>query len=80
MAVPPPLCELNGSRNFDVEKKLKQKMFHCHLKKTFAASLTVILIYFVELNETLLETIVHHTPAGASTTTILQYAQEVTSS
>lgn len=32
-----------------------------------------------QLNQTLLETIVHHTPAGASTATILQYAQEVTS-
>ena len=33
-----------------------------------------------QLNETLLDTIVHHTPAGASTFTILQYAQEVSSS
>ena len=32
-----------------------------------------------QLNETLLDTIVHHTPAGASTFTILHYAQEVTS-
>jgi len=32
-----------------------------------------------QLNQTLLETIIHHTPAGASTATILQYAQEVTS-
>ena len=32
-----------------------------------------------QVNETLLDTIVHHTPAGASTFTLLQYAQEVTS-
>jgi len=32
-----------------------------------------------QLNRTLLETIVHHTPAGASTATILHYAQEVNS-
>jgi len=32
-----------------------------------------------QMNQTLLETIIHHTPAGASTATILQYAQEVTS-
>ena len=29
-----------------------------------------------QLNETLLETIMHHTPAGASTHTILHYGQE----
>ena len=32
-----------------------------------------------QMNETLLDTIVHHTPAGTSTFTVLQYAQEVTS-
>jgi lysosomal acid lipase/cholesteryl ester hydrolase len=32
-----------------------------------------------QLNKTLLETIMHHTPAGASSRTILHYAQEVTS-
>jgi hypothetical protein len=32
-----------------------------------------------QVNETLLDTIVHHTPAGTSTFTVLQYAQEVTS-
>lgn len=29
------------------------------------------------MNKTLLETITHHTPAGASTPTVLHYAQEV---
>ena len=32
-----------------------------------------------QMNTTLLETIIHHTPAGASTRTILHYAQEVNS-
>lgn len=32
-----------------------------------------------QLNKTLLETIMHHTPAGASSTTILHYGQEVNS-
>jgi len=32
-----------------------------------------------QLNKTMLDTIVHHTPAGASTYTILHYAQEVNS-
>jgi lysosomal acid lipase/cholesteryl ester hydrolase len=30
-----------------------------------------------QLNRTMLETITHHTPAGASTNTILHYGQEV---
>ncbi len=30
-----------------------------------------------QVNETLLETIVQHTPAGTSTYTVLQYAQEI---
>eukprot|EP00095_Tigriopus_kingsejongensis_P005003 maker-scaffold139_size317827-snap-gene-0.14 protein:Tk05003 transcript:maker-scaffold139_size317827-snap-gene-0.14-mRNA-1 annotation:"lipase 3" len=32
-----------------------------------------------QVNETLLDTIVHHTPAGASTFTVVHYAQEVNS-
>ena len=32
-----------------------------------------------QTNDTLMGTIVHHTPAGTSTFTVLQYAQEVTS-
>ena len=32
-----------------------------------------------QMNTTLLETIMKHTPAGASTPTVLHYAQEVTS-
>ena len=31
------------------------------------------------MNKTLLETIVHHTPAGTSTNTVLHYAQEINS-
>ena len=33
-----------------------------------------------QTNNTLFETIVHHTPAGASTNTLLHYAQEINSS
>ena len=33
-----------------------------------------------QTNQTLLETIIHHTPAGASTNTLLHYAQEINSS
>jgi len=33
-----------------------------------------------QMNTTLLPTILHHTPAGASTSTILHYIQEVKSS
>ena len=33
-----------------------------------------------QTNHTLFETIVHHTPAGASTNTLLHYAQEINSS
>ena len=33
-----------------------------------------------QLNQTLLETITHHTPAGASTNTLLHFAQEINSS
>ncbi|TRY73442.1 hypothetical protein TCAL_06993 [Tigriopus californicus] len=32
-----------------------------------------------QVNETLLDTIIHHTPAGASTFTVIHYAQEVNS-
>ena len=32
-----------------------------------------------QLNETLLDTIVHHTPAGSSTRTVVHYIQEVNS-
>jgi len=32
-----------------------------------------------QTNQTLLETIIHHTPAGASTNTLLHYAQEINS-
>ncbi len=32
-----------------------------------------------QLNRTMLETIVHHTPAGTSTNTVIHYAQEVNS-
>ena len=33
-----------------------------------------------QTNNTLFETIIHHTPAGASTNTLLHYAQEINSS
>ena len=33
-----------------------------------------------QTNQTLLETIIHHTPAGASTNTLLHFAQEINSS
>jgi len=55
----------------------------CHesITQGLCSNIMFILAGFDEgqMNKTLLETIVHHTPAGASTTTILQYAQEVTS-
>lgn len=56
--------------------------FHCILfLQGICTNILFVLCGFDEpqMNTTLLETIMKHTPAGASSPTVLHYAQEVTS-